>query len=161
MTTYNCIICDGEFDNYDEWEMSDDGVCVICSEMDEEEQQKIRRIIHGDNEQAAPVKNDSKPIWEMVIEDMRERDNLGRKRYGTPLQANNGRDALRDAYEEVLDLAVYLKQEIEERKIMRIITESLVPSISEAERFKNFDHIKDEHKFGDTINFELPKREQK
>lgn len=66
-------------------------------------------------EQPAPKLNDSAPIWDLVISDMKERDNLGRERYGVPLQANNGRDALRDAYEEALDLVVYLKQAIVER----------------------------------------------
>jgi len=66
--------------------------------------------------QPAPIANDSRPIWELVITDMYERDQVGRERYGTPLQANNGRDALQDAYEEALDLVVYLRQVIEERK---------------------------------------------
>lgn len=66
--------------------------------------------------QPAPEPNDSTPIWELVIADMHERDGVGRERYGTPLQAHNGRDALRDAYEEALDLAVYLRQAIEGRE---------------------------------------------
>lgn len=66
--------------------------------------------------QPDPKPNDSVPIWDLVIKDMQARDNVGRKYYGTPLQANNGRDALQDAYEEALDLAVYLRQAIEERK---------------------------------------------
>ncbi len=65
--------------------------------------------------QPAPIRNDSTPIWELVIADMKARDQTGRERYGTPLQAGNGRDALQDAYEEALDLAVYLRQAIEER----------------------------------------------
>ena len=65
-------------------------------------------------EQPAPTPNDEPPVWELVIADMRARDAVGRERYGTPLQAHNGRDALQDAYEEVLDLAVYLRQAIEE-----------------------------------------------
>jgi len=68
------------------------------------------------DEQPAPIANDSRPIWELVIEDMRARDHVGRERYGVPLQAHNGRDVLRDAYEEALDLAVYLRQAIEERE---------------------------------------------
>ena len=44
-----------------------------------------------------------------VLADMRERDRLGRERYGTPLTTNNGRDHLVDAYQELLDGAVYLK----------------------------------------------------
>ena len=67
------------------------------------------------DEQPAPVPTAGRPIWELVIEDMRARDRLGRQRYGTPLQAHNGRDALVDAYQEALDLAVYLRQAIEER----------------------------------------------
>lgn len=67
------------------------------------------------NEQPAPVANDRPAVWPAVIKDMETRDQLGRQRYGVPLQPNNGRDALRDAYEEALDLAVYLKQAILER----------------------------------------------
>lgn len=70
----------------------------------------------NNTEQPIPVPNDSVPIWELVIADMKDRDSIGRQRYGTPLQANNGRDALLDAYQEALDLVVYLRQEIEERK---------------------------------------------
>jgi len=66
-------------------------------------------------DQPPPVPNTSRPVWELVIEDMRERDHIGRQRYGTPLQARNGRDALVDAYQEALDLAVYLRQVIAER----------------------------------------------
>jgi hypothetical protein len=46
---------------------------------------------------------------------MHERNRVGTERFGTPLQAFNGRDALQDAYEEALDLAAYLRQAIEER----------------------------------------------
>jgi hypothetical protein len=65
-------------------------------------------------DQPAPIPNSSTPLWELVIADMRERDAVGRQRYGTPLQAHNGRDALADAYAECLDQAVYLKQAIVE-----------------------------------------------
>lgn len=66
-------------------------------------------------DQPPPTRNESTPIWDLVISDMRKRDSVGRERYGTPLQANNGRDALVDAYQEALDLVVYLRQAIEER----------------------------------------------
>lgn len=62
----------------------------------------------------SPVSRDSRPIWEMVVEDMVERDQVGRRKYGTPLQAGNGRNPLVDAYQEALDLCVYLRQAIEE-----------------------------------------------
>lgn len=54
----------------------------------------------------------------LVRADLEERERLGVQRYGTPLYAHNGRDALRDAYEEALDLACYLKQAILERPIV-------------------------------------------
>lgn len=56
-------------------------------------------------------------VWALVIADMAERRRVGIARYGTPLQPGNGRDALVDAYQEALDLAVYLRQAIEERHI--------------------------------------------
>jgi hypothetical protein len=62
-----------------------------------------------------PSANDKPPVWGLVVEDMRERDRTGRAKYGVPLQPHNGRDALVDAYQESLDLAVYLRQAIYER----------------------------------------------
>lgn len=67
------------------------------------------------NEQNKPTKNNNPAIWDLVVDDMIERDNLGNKKYGVRLQANNGRDTLKDAYQEALDLAVYLRSAIFER----------------------------------------------
>ena len=66
-------------------------------------------------DQPSPTKTQGAAIWDLVTSDMRDRDKVGRERYGTPLQTNNGRDALVDAYQEALDLVVYLRQAIEER----------------------------------------------
>lgn len=66
--------------------------------------------------QPKPKKNDYPAVWDLVIKDMKERDRLGLQRYETRLQPFNGRDSLVDAYEEALDLAVYLKQCIYERQ---------------------------------------------
>jgi hypothetical protein len=62
-----------------------------------------------------PQPNDQPAVWDLVLADMRERDAEGRRKYGVPLQPDNGRRALVDAYQEGLDLVVYLRQEIEER----------------------------------------------
>lgn len=70
-----------------------------------------RRVV----DQPPPIPNASPAIWALVIADMEERDQTGRARYGTPLQAHNGRDSLVDAYQEALDLVVYLRQAIAER----------------------------------------------
>ena len=50
-----------------------------------------------------------------VINDLRQRAIGGWKKYGTPLKTDNGRDALVDAYQEALDLVMYLKQALMER----------------------------------------------
>lgn len=68
-------------------------------------------------DQPPPVPNENTPVWDLVIADMRERDGIGRVRYGTPLQGFNGRDALSDAYQEALDLVVYMRQELHEREV--------------------------------------------
>lgn len=66
-------------------------------------------------DQALPVATNGPFIHELVIEDVRERMTFGSSKYGTALQSHNGRDMLRDAYEEAIDLAVYLRGLIEER----------------------------------------------
>jgi hypothetical protein len=70
-------------------------------------------------DQPPPVANSHPAIADLVIADMRQRKILGLERYGTPLQPHNGRDALVDAYQEALDLTMYLRQAIEERRMVR------------------------------------------
>jgi hypothetical protein len=72
--------------------------------------------------QPPPVTTSSPDVWptifdnpnlalpDWLIADMRERHELGVKKYGVALQVNNGRDALVDAYQESLDLLVYSQQ---------------------------------------------------
>jgi hypothetical protein len=55
-------------------------------------------------------------IFPLVIHDLLKREQIGIERYGESLKANNGRDSLRDAYEEALDLCLYLRQRIEEER---------------------------------------------
>lgn len=66
-------------------------------------------------EQVSPTTNECPPMWEVVIQDMDKRNVNGIAKYRVPLQPFNGRDALQDAYEECLDMAVYLRQCIWER----------------------------------------------
>lgn len=77
------------------------------------------RISTKIEDQPPPQHSDRPAVWDLVIADMRDRDTIGRGRYGTPLQTHNGRDALVDAYQETLDQVVYLRQEIEERADFR------------------------------------------
>ena len=61
----------------------------------------------------------SKPGLDNVLpevkKDLDARDRLGIMKYKTSLQTHDGRDALNDAYQEALDLVMYLKQAIMER----------------------------------------------
>lgn len=84
--------------------------------MDEWLKRKELETVAGRHvEQPAPTQNDRAAVWPLVIMDMAARDQVGRARYGVPLQPHNGRDALRDAYEEVLDQAAYIKSAMIER----------------------------------------------
>lgn len=84
-------------------------------------------ITHGDGEscghklidllaeQPMPKRDDGGPsIQDMVIADMEVRKQVGLQRC-TLLRPNNGRDMLRDAYKEALNLAIYLRGAIAER----------------------------------------------
>ena len=55
-------------------------------------------------------------VADQVLLDIQARVELGLERYGTKLQTFNGRDALWDAYQEALDLVMYLRQAIMERE---------------------------------------------
>ena len=55
-------------------------------------------------------------IVDLVMADLAQRAETGRIKYGTYLQSHNGRDALIDAYQEALDLCMYLRQAIEESR---------------------------------------------
>lgn len=75
----------------------------------------VPRPLNGNTPEPPPKPNAHPAVWPLVIRDMADRDVFGRRKYSTPLQPHNGRDALLDAYQEALDLAVYLRQAIYER----------------------------------------------
>ena len=72
--------------------------------------------------QPPPTAGDGDAVWPSIYDstalvlpdwlraDMRERHELGVKKYGTPLRVWNGRDPVVDAYQEALDLVVYTQQ---------------------------------------------------
>jgi hypothetical protein len=51
-----------------------------------------------------------------VINDLNARAEMGLHKYNTLLMTNNGRDALQDLLEELLDAVMYLKQFMLERE---------------------------------------------
>ena len=65
--------------------------------------------------QQDPKPGSGPAIVDLLCEDLQSRAEAGRQKYGCNLQAHNGRDALVDAYQEALDLAMYLRQAIAER----------------------------------------------
>jgi hypothetical protein len=72
----------------------------------------------GREERAAQVQpqpqSGSAEIYPLVIADIQARVAAGREKYGTTLQANNGRDALLDLYQELIDAVFYVRQLMEE-----------------------------------------------
>jgi hypothetical protein len=82
--------------------------------------------------QPLPTPNDATPIVELVIADLRERERVGRAKYGTSLQAFNGRDALRDMYAEDLDRVQYGRQALIEWDAMKARIVELESALKEA-----------------------------
>ena len=68
-----------------------------------------------DGDQQLPTPNNKPAIQDLVMQDMMARKLLGQQRYGTPLQAHNGRDMMQDLYEELLDACNYIRGMIYER----------------------------------------------
>lgn len=66
--------------------------------------------------QPPPKTTDGIDIVDLVLMDILHRKKEGIEKYGMPLQAFNGRNSLQDAYEEAVDLAIYLRQVIEESR---------------------------------------------
>lgn len=102
-------------------------LCVLATQIE-------RQACPATAQQPAPRATGRRPTWELVVEDMKARDQLGRDRYGAPLQPGNGRNSLVDAYQEVLDLAVYLRNAIEDAQDMadtlNYVTDKLAKSRS-------------------------------
>lgn len=60
--------------------------------------------------------SDERPdVFDLVLTDFARRNEVGLVEYGVTMQPHDGRDSLWDAYEEALDLAVYLRKLIWER----------------------------------------------
>lgn len=56
------------------------------------------------------------PVVLLICQLLEDRKQVGIQRYGTPLQAFNGRDVVQDAVEEAIDLSTYLFQAVMEGK---------------------------------------------
>jgi hypothetical protein len=65
-------------------------------------------------------------ITTVVMEDLKLRSDRGYIKYGTYLHQNNHQNMLQHAYEEVLDLAQYLKKEINTLDTVQDLTKQYV-----------------------------------
>lgn len=66
--------------------------------------------------QPDPTENEKSAVVIIkVMQDLENQAIKGLQHYGTVLKTHNGRDALQDAYEEALDMAMYLAQVLMER----------------------------------------------
>lgn len=117
------------------------GKCMIC---DAEPDWQCDEVAHNQNgcktygradlpvrghRQPKPVASSEPDVLGLVVKDLADRAAIGLVKYGRPLRPNNGRDALLDAYHEALDLAMYLRQALEER-------EPVAPARSESDKRK-------------------------
>ena len=58
-------------------------------------------------------------LTEEIYQDLKDRSQRGLEKYGHYLEDNNYQDMLQHSYEEVLDLAQYLKKEINNRNTIQ------------------------------------------
>lgn len=64
-----------------------------------------------------PIKTkNSIKVLDLVRKDLEDRAEVGNKKYGTYLMTHNGRKALMDLYQELLDAVMYIRQLLEEEK---------------------------------------------
>ena len=77
----------------------------------------MSKVRNPKRDQQLPVDSlsgDKTPIVDLIVGDLFERKQHGIQKYGKPLIAHNGRNSIKDAYEEALDLSVYLRQALAE-----------------------------------------------
>ena len=75
-------------------------------------------------------------VIDLVMQDLKDRDIMGRKKYGESLTSHNGRNSLMDAYQEALDLCMYLRQAIDEQ--------CDAPAADDNQKFKQLDIFEDD-----------------
>lgn len=92
-------------------------------------------------DQPLPARNRHPDIQTAVIADIAARRDIGIQRYSTALQPFNHRDGLRDAYEEAMDLTVYLRQVLEERNLTPAVLRLLAAEAQVHEERRDHDAL--------------------
>jgi hypothetical protein len=60
--------------------------------------------------------------YKLLINDILERAELGKQRYGEYLTSFNNRDSMIDAYQEILDLVIYIRTFLSEWQEIKDLT---------------------------------------
>ena len=55
-------------------------------------------------------------ILPLVLQDLCARGEMGDRKFGQSMRTHDGRDSLVDAYQEAIDLLMYLRKALEERE---------------------------------------------
>lgn len=76
----------------------------------------VRWLMSKASEYQPDPKQGEQVVIDVVLADLRERAETGKRKYGTYLETNNGRNALWDAYQEAIDLVMYLRQALLEQE---------------------------------------------
>ena len=100
------------------WSNEGKVICYVCKRPLDSPEGHLTpqfRKAYGSTPEPPPADSNEVAVWDLVIADMKARDRFGEEKYDTRLRTNNGRDFLADAYDEALDLCVYLRGAIEER----------------------------------------------
>jgi hypothetical protein len=77
-------------------------------------------------------------VTDLVLADINERREQGIKKYGTELKTQNGRKALVDLYQELLDAVMYVRQQIEEEREMNTIVSAQMKEGGSLEQMELF-----------------------
>lgn len=105
--------------------------------MTETIEQQAERFGFLGEPQPPPTPSDGVPVTELLQRLFprwqQERAAAGLKKYGVLLQANNGRDALADAMQELLDAPLYVLQAAIEREQDKELIFHLEERVSQAE----------------------------
>lgn len=87
-------------------------------------------------DQPLPTVNGAPCVQDQVIADIEERKKVGIQRYGTVLQPFNDRNPMQDLYEELLDGAMYAKQNMIERETIAEFTRSVYEASGDPQRVR-------------------------
>jgi len=97
-------------------DMSNRPFCVSCRGNAERVQELEEQMTTAATAKQPTPHGSGADIADLVHIDIEDRAKIGEVKYGERLKPHNGRCALTDAYQEALDLVMYLRQAIQEQQ---------------------------------------------